>query len=72
MPPARDSRLRLIPGSRRLWEYFFSRRPRRERRGQRLAEVADFRVVAVGCHEILNEVVGADGDEIDVRQHVAD
>ena len=28
MPPARASRLRLIPGGRRLREYSFSRRPR--------------------------------------------
>ena len=42
------------------------------RRAERLAQMADARIVAVGGHQILHQIVGADRDEIDLFQERID
>ncbi len=43
-----------------------------DRRAQRLAEVRDLGIVAIGGHEVLDQVVGADRDEIGLAQDRVD
>ena len=42
------------------------------RRAERLAQMADLRIVAVGRHQVLHQVVGADRNEIDFLQQRID
>ena len=34
--------------------------------------MADFRVVPIGCHQVLDEIIGADGNEVDQIEHRID